>query len=90
MLTITDAESLRTVAISIELAQSMGVFKDMVDSGGQGGQSEPVLPPPPRSVAYHQVVLDESPVVFDLFVAWLFHRPEFTVTANTHRKTNCR
>ena len=29
MLTITDAERLRTVAISIDLAQSVGVFKDM-------------------------------------------------------------
>ena len=48
MLTITDAEHLQTVAISIELAQSVGVFKDMIDSVGQGGQSEPV---PPRPLA---------------------------------------
>jgi len=27
------------------------------------------------------VVLDESPENFDLFVSWLFHRPDFTVTA---------
>jgi hypothetical protein len=45
MLTITDAEHLRTVAMPAELAQSVGVFKDMIDSVGQGGQSEPVLPP---------------------------------------------
>jgi hypothetical protein len=44
MLTITDAERLRTVAIPVELAQSVGIFKDMMESVGVGGQSDPALP----------------------------------------------
>jgi hypothetical protein len=44
MLTITDAERLRTVAIPVELAHSVGIFKDMMESVGVGGQSDPVRP----------------------------------------------
>ena len=44
MLTITDAERLRTVAIPVELADSVGIFKDMIESVGVGGQSDPVRP----------------------------------------------
>jgi hypothetical protein len=41
--------------------------------------------PPTNLRANNEVVLDESPEFFSLFVAWLFRRPEFVVTAGKFR-----
>src|SRR5271168_3945410 len=80
MLRITDAQRTRVVSVPAELAQHIGVFKDMIDTvPTPEGDSEPVLSPATRRVNY-QVVLDEKPETFDTFALWLHHSPDFEVT----------
>lgn len=42
VLKVTDAERTRVVHIQPELAKSVGVFKDMIETVPSGGDSEPV------------------------------------------------
>jgi len=44
MLRITDPEQTKVVNIPFELAQHIGVFKDMLDTVPSDGVSEPVCP----------------------------------------------
>ena len=80
MLRITDAQRTKIVSVPAEVAQHIGVFKDMLDTvPTPEGDSEPVLSPAISWVNY-QVVLDEKPETFDTFVLWLHHSPDFEVT----------
>lgn len=82
MLRITDAERTKVVNVPWELAQHIGIFKDMLETVPSDGDSEPVCPPKTvEEGVNYQVVLDEKTETFNDFVLWLFHSPEFVVTA---------
>jgi len=67
------------------LTEHMGIFKDMLDTVSSDGDREPVFSLPLRlkqlaRVNIKEVILDETPEIFESFVLWLFHNPQFVVT----------
>jgi hypothetical protein len=84
MLRITDAQRTKIISVPAEVAQHIGVFKDMIDTvPTPESDSEPVSSPATSCVNY-QVVLDEKPETFDTFVLWLHHSPDFEVTKGVY------
>jgi hypothetical protein len=45
MLRITDAQRTKVITVPLELAQHIGIFKDMLEMVPSGGESEPVSLP---------------------------------------------
>jgi hypothetical protein len=81
MLTITDSQHLRTVFLPIELVRTVGVFNDMIESlAPQRNELDPVSN---RSLfpLTARLFSMSPPNYLTCFIAWLFHRPEFVVTA---------
>ena len=92
MLRITDAERTREIQITTELAQSIGIIKEMMESPISIDGQDPVNNIQLR-IAEDPIVLDESPEVFEKFAAWLLHRPDFMTEGHPltfDSDVNCR
>jgi hypothetical protein len=79
MLKITDAQRTRVVPVPSKVVESVGVWKDMIETASCDKNDEPVTSRHIWLILTLKVVLDESPDTFNLLVDW-FSATNFTIT----------